>query len=149
MKNDRLTCRFCGAPVSAKSHNICGAVACLLKRNAEVSRAYTQQNREKINEQRRERYQRQQQKQLSMSQGAALHALWQEGHLIQMDNAIISPSTLQHVCHLTVIRYLEDKGLAVFVDDRWLPVLQRDEFATNGYTILDRPRRKYPKSDKD
>ncbi len=142
MKEDHQACRFCGAPLSPKSHEICGAVACLLKRNAEVARRYVEQNRERVNERRRLRRQEQQQKQLSMIQGAALHALWREQFLVQRGGVIVSAVTLHHVCALSTIKSLASKGLAAQAEDKWTPVLQPDEFAAQGYTISNRPRHK-------
>lgn len=135
MKDDHQTCRFCGAPLSPKSHEICGAVECLLKRNAEVARRYMEQNRERVNERRRLRYQEQRHKQLSKIQGAALHALWREQYLVQCAGVTVSASTLHHVCALSTIQSLAKKGLAARSEDKWIPVLQPDEFEAQGYTI--------------
>lgn len=139
---DHQQCRFCGAPLSPKSHEICGAVACLHKRNAEAARQYMALNRERVNEQRRLRYHQQQQTMLTAIQGAALQALWREGHLLQYKGSIVSATSLHHVCALSTIKSLAEKGLAVNDNGRWTAKLQPDEFTAQGYTISSKPRHK-------
>lgn len=141
--NDDNLCWYCGAPVQLLGSKTCSAAACLRQRSTELARNYRQANRALINEQRKSRYHRHQQTHLTMSQGRAIRALWQEGHLIQRSCIIYSPTTQQRVCQLSVIECLANKGYALFTEERWIPLIQEDEFFSSGCTISDKPKPQY------
>ena len=131
MNNDQDKCVYCGSSLSPKSNEICGAVSCLLKRNAAVAKAYQEKNREHINEQRRQRYRMK----LTTTQGRTMQALWQEGFFYQKGSQVISPQTGLQICNEGVIRALTKRGLVFLTDERWMPAVKRDEFEAQGYTF--------------